>query len=417
MKKIVALVVALAMLLSMTSVFAEANDVVTLKVASIWSAETEANRAPFLKTIEEFEAAHPEIRLEIEWYEANQWKELGETLALSDSLPDVFYWNAGGVLWNLVGSGDILALNDYLTDDIMARLEPGTLTNMTFDDKVYELPYTNATSMLYCNTELFEKYGLEIPTTWDELIAVIDAFVAAGVTPMTVGGGDQWPTNMYSDIITLRFVGDAAYRAALYKTEGGTFMSQDMQDSVAAFQELIDHKAFPDNVASLTRDESEVPYFAGEVPMYVHGQWFSGSLSPEMQQKVKAVKFPAVGRGHDNDFMGGPAEGFCVSAYTAHPDEAFTACQFFAEGLSFNGYVAGAGLPAWKADFSTYTDINPVMVMIKDAVAGADSLLLWGNTALSGDDAVLIGDTVFDVLKGEMTPAEWCEEMETILAK
>lgn len=417
MKKIVALVVALAMLLSMTSVFAEANDVVTLKVASIWSAETEANRAPFMKTIEEFEAAHPEINLEIEWYEANQWKELGETLALSDSLPDVFYWNAGGVLWNLVSTGDIMALNDYLTDDIMARLEPGTLTNMTFDDKVYELPYTNATSMLYCNTELFEKYGLAVPTTWDELIAVIDAFVAAGVTPMTVGGGDHWPTNMYSDIITLRFVGDAAYRAALYKTEGGTFMSQDMQDSVAAFQELIDHKAFPDNVASLTRDESEVPYFAGEVPMYVHGQWFSGSLSPEMQQKVVAVKFPAVGRGHDNDFMGGPAEGFCVSAYTAHPAEAFTACQFFAEGLSFNGYVAGAGLPAWKADFSAYTEINPVMVMIKDAVAGADSLLLWGNTALSGDDAVLIGDTVFDVLKGEMTPAEWCEEMETILAK
>lgn len=415
MKKLVALVVALLMVLSIVPSMAEGQETVTLKVASIWSAETEANRAPFLKTLDEFAIAHPEIQLEIEWYEANQWKELGETLALSDSLPDVFYWNAGGVLWNLVGSGDILALNDYLTDDIMARLEPGTLTNMTFDDKVYELPYTNATSMLYCNTDLFAQYGLEIPTTWDELIAVIDAFVAAGVTPMTVGGGDQWPTNMYSDIITLRFVGDAAYRAALYKTEGGTFMSQDMEDSVAAFQQLIDHKAFPDNAASLTRDESEVAYFAGEIPMYVHGQWFSGSLSPEMQQKVKAVKFPAVGRGHDNDFMGGPAEGFCVSAYTAHPDEAFIACQAFAEGLSFNGYVAGAGLPAWKADFSAYTDINPVMIMIKDAVAAADSLLLWGNTALSGSDADLIGATVFDVLKGEMSAAEWCEEMETIL--
>ena len=140
MKKIVALALALVMMLSLTSVFAE-DEVVTLKVASIWSAETEANRKPMLKTIEEFEAAYPNIKLEVEWYEANAWKETGETLALSDSLPDVFYWNAGGVLWNLVGSGDILALDSYLTDDIMARMEPGLLADMTFtvDGKEYTI--------------------------------------------------------------------------------------------------------------------------------------------------------------------------------------------------------------------------------------------------------------------------------------
>ena len=413
MKKLVSLVLAVLMVLSMTAVLAE-EEVVTLKVSSIWSAETEANRAPMLKTIEEFEAAYPNIKLEIEWFEANAWKETGETLALSDSLPDVFYWNAGGVLWNLVGSGDILALNDYLTDDIMARMEPGLLVDMTFDGKVYELPYTKAASMLYCNTELFEKHNVKIPETWDELIAAIEAFKAAGVTPMTVGGADQWPTNMYTDIIALRFAGDEACRAAYYKTEGATFMTQDWVDGMAAFKQLIDLGAFPEDAASLTRDESEVAYFAGEIPMYVHGQWFSGSLSPEMQQKVVAVKFPAVGKGYDNQYMGGAAEGFCVSSYTEHPDEAFTAAQFFAEHLSKNGYIAGAGLPAWKYDFSEYTNLNPVMAMIKEATSTADSMLLWGNTALTGEDATLIGVTVYDVLTGEITPEQWCEDMETI---
>ena len=413
MKKILALALALVMMLSLTSAFAE-EEVVTLKVSSIWSAETEANRAPFLKTLEEFEAAYPNIKLEVEWYEANAWKETGETLALSDSLPDVFYWNAGGVLWNLVGSGDILPLNDYLTEDIMARMEPGLLVDMTFDGKVYQLPYTKAASMLYCNTELFEKHGVKIPETWDELIEAVKAFRAAGVTPMALGGGDQWPTNMYTDIIALRFVGDEACRAAYYKTEGATFMTQDWVDGMAAFKQLIDLGAFPEDAASLTRDESEVPYFAGEIPMYVHGQWFSGSLSPEMQQKVVAVKFPAVGKGYDNQFMGGAAEGFCVSSYTEHPDEAFVAAQFFAENLSKNGYIAGAGLPAWKYDFSGYTDLNPVMAQIKDITSTADSMLLWGNTALTGEDATLIGVTVYDVLTGEITPEQWCEDMETI---
>ena len=253
MKKLLALVLALAMAMSLTAALAESQPV-TLKVASIWSAETEANRAPFLKTLEEFEAAHPEIKLEVEWYEANQWKDTGETLALSDSLPDVFYWNAGGVLWNLVGSGDILALNDYLTPEIMDRIEGGTLTDMTFDGKIYQLPYTKACSCLYCNTELFDKYNVKIPETWDELIEAVKAFKAAGVTPMTVGGGDQWPTNMYTDIIALRFAGDAACRACYYKTEGATFKTQDWLDGVQAFKDLIDLGAFPADAASLTRE-------------------------------------------------------------------------------------------------------------------------------------------------------------------
>lgn len=414
MKKFVALFLAMAMLLSLTPVFAEEHEEVTLTLGSIWSAESEANREPFLKTLAEFEEAYPWIHVEVDWNEANAWKDKGENLALSDGLPDVFYWNAGGVLWNLVGSGDILPLNDYLTDDIMERIEPGMLVDMTFDEKVYQLPYTKAVSMLYCNTELFEKYDVKIPETWDELIEAVKAFVSAGVTPMTVGGSDQWPTNMYTDIIALRFAGDEACRAAYYKTEGATFMTQDWIDGVAAFQELIDLGAFPADAASLTRDESEVPYFAGEVPMYVHGQWFAGSLSPEMQQKVKAVVFPAVGKGYDNQLMGGAAEGFCVAAYTEHPDEAFILCQFLAENQSKNGFISGAGLPAWKYDFSEYTDINPVLMQIVDATSGADSFLLWGNTALTGEDATLIGDTVYEALIGALSPEEWCETMETI---
>ena len=413
MKKILALVVALAMVLSLTTVFADGEPVV-LKVASIWSAETEANRAPMLKTLAEFEEAHPEIKLEVEWYEANAWKDQGETLALSDSLPDVFYWNAGGVLWNLVSSGDILPLDEYLTDDIKDQLIGGALANMTFDGKVYQLPYTNACSCLYCNTELFEKYGVKIPETWDELLDAVKAFKEAGVTPMALGGGDKWPTNMYTDIIALRFVGDEACRACYYKTEGATFLTDDWKEAMTAFQTLIDLGAFPDDALSLTRDESEVPYFNGEIPMYVHGQWFSGSLSEEMQQKVKAVKFPAVGKGYDNQWMGGPAEGFCVAAYTEHPAEAFIACQFLAQHQSDNGFECGAGLPAWKTEVKCG---NPVMNQIAEQVAVGDSLLLWGNTALSGDDATLIGDTVYDVLAGTCTPEQWCEDMETIFDK
>lgn len=419
MKKILSVVLCIAMMLSLASfAAAEEHEEVTLTVGSIWSSESEATRAPFLQTIAEFEEAYPWIHLDIDWNEANAWKDKGETLALSDALPDVFYWNAGGILKTFVDSEDVMPLNDFIDDETMGRIEAGMLADMTFDGKIYQLPYTKAASALYCNTELFDKYGIKIPETWDELLDAVKQFRENGVTPMTTGGKDQWPTDMYTDIICLRFVGDEACRAAYYKTEGGTFKTDAWLEGVTAFKQLVDMGAFPDDVAALTRDEGEVPFFNGEVPMYVHGQWFSGSLSTEMQQKVKAVKFPVVpGKGTDNMWMGGAAEGFCVSSHTAHPQEAYIACEFFAEHLSKNGYISGAGLPAWKYDFSAYTDLNPVLQQILEASSTAESFLLWGNTALTGENSTLLNNTVYDLLCGDITPEQWCDEMETVFDK
>ena len=53
-------------------------------------------------------------------------------------------------------------------------------------------------------------------------------------------------------------------------------------------------------------------------------------------------------------------------------------------------------------------------MQIVAATSDAESFLLWGNTALTGEDATLIGQTVYDVLAGEITPEQWCEDMETI---
>ena len=412
MKKIVALILAIVLVMSFSP--AMAQEPVTLSVTAIWSADTEANKIPYQKTLQEFQQQYPGIQLVTDQREVNQWHEDGFVLAEQDQLPDVFYWNAGGLLKALVDSGDVLPLNSYMTDDILLRIEGGTLTDMTFDGKIYQLPYTKACSMLYCNTELFNQYGIKIPETWNELLEAITAFRNAGVVPMALGGKDLWPTNMYADILCLRFAGDAVCRAAYYKRSDGSFLNEDMQEGMAALQQLVEMGAFPENAAQLTRDEAEVPFFNGEIPMYVHGQWFAGSLSPEMQQKVQAVVFPAVGKGYDNQLMGGAAEGFCVSAHTQHPEEAFLLCQFLAEGLSRNGFIHGAGLPAWKADFTAYDNLNPVMMQIVDATSSAESFLLWGNTALTDDDSTLIEETTYSLLNGQLDAVQWCQQMETI---
>ena len=418
MKKLLVILLAIALCLSLVPTMAEEHEEVTLTFGSIWSSESEATRAPFLKTLEEFAEEYPWIHVEVDWNEANAWKEKGDALATQDAMPDVFYWNAGGILKEKVDMGQILALNDYLDADTQARLIDGALANMTFDGQIYGLPYTNACSVLYVNKALFEANNVKIPETWDDMLAAVAAFKEAGVTPMITGGGDRWPTNMLGDILLLRFAGDEDLRKAVFKQEGGTFMTDGMIAGAQALADLVAAGAFPDDVAALTRDESEVPWHNGEVAMYVMGQWEAGNLAAlENADDFIAMPFPAVdGVDSANAFMGGPAEEFAVAAYTEHPEEAYILCQFCAEHLSKNGYLSGAGLPCWKVELTEEEEagIAPITQQIVAATNEASSFLLWGNTALEGEDSELIMDETLLLLRGDIDGQTFCEDMETI---
>ena len=341
----------------------ETKDPVTLKLWTIWSSDTESNKAPFLKTLAEFKAQYPDITIELDQTEASAYNTKIKTAIAANEAPDVFYYNAGGLLKSFVESGKVLPLNDYIEPDVLDRILPGCLDNMTFNGRIYGLPYTLACSVLFCNTELFNKYDVKIPETWTELMTAIKTFKKAGITPMTVGGKDRWPTCIYIDLLFMRVAGYRATHDAYYKMKNGSFTSGDMFCAAKKFEELLQAGAFPKDAVALTRDESEVPFYAGEIPMYVNGNWTAGncqSAGSAVKDKIVAVRFPVVenGKGDINDFMGGAAEEFCVGARTKYPKEAVLLCRFIAENHSKNAYLAGAGIPTWKIDVDN-SQIDP----------------------------------------------------------
>ncbi len=415
------LFVALALLLTALPVLAlaQTHEDVTLTLWSIWSSDSESNKAPFLKTLEEFKAAYPWIHVELDMNEAEAYKAKIKTAVAANEAPDVFYYNAGGLLKSFVDAGKVLPLNDYIAQDVWDRLVDGTLSNMTFDGKVYGLPYTLACSVLYCNTELFEKNNVKIPETWSELMAAVKAFKEAGITPMTTGGKDRWPTCMYTDLITLRAAGYQESYNAFYKTDNGSFVSDGMKLAAQKFYELIQAGAFPEGVVALTRDESEVPFYAGEVAMYVNGNWTASNCQADTSKvkgKIVAVPFPVIegGKGVSTDFMGGAAEQFCVSANTKNAEAAVILCQYLAENHSKNAYLAGAGMPTWKMDVDE-SKIDPLIKSIVDLTSNATNFLFWGNTALEGNDSEFLMDTIQEMLAGDLDPDQFCEALQTMM--
>jgi alpha-glucoside transport system substrate-binding protein len=79
----------------------------------------------------------------------------------------------------------------------------------TVDGTLYAAPHSsNAKSFIWYSPSYFSENGYEIPTTWDELIALSDEMVTNGIQPWCVGfesgGATGWPGTDWIEDIVLR---------------------------------------------------------------------------------------------------------------------------------------------------------------------------------------------------------------------
>src|SRR5918999_894379 len=96
----------------------------------------------------------------------------------------------------LVSEGQLADLGPLLDapswDDpnvkVRDTLLPGVVEQGTFGDKFLALNYVYETYAIWYSKPLFEQRGWQIPTTWDELMALCAQIKAAGIAPFAYGG-------------------------------------------------------------------------------------------------------------------------------------------------------------------------------------------------------------------------------------
>lgn len=398
---------------------ADGSKQVTLKLWHVWAADSESNRKPFLKVLEDFQKENPDIKLEIDETEAKAYDTKIKTAAAGDELPDVFYSQAGGSIKGYVSAGKILPIDDYLNDGTKDRLLSGVLSNMTFDGKVYGLPYTQATAVFFVNKELFDQNGIKIPETYNELVTAVKAFRAKGITPMTVGAKDEWPTTQYFDIMTIRAAGAKVVNDALNKK--GSYEDPGIIDAAAKFQELVKLQAFNDGALGVTRDESEMAFYDGKVPMYVNGSWTVGNIQKDgskIKDKILALRFPLIegGKGDINDFTGGAAEGFFVGANTKYKEESVKLLKFITEHHSKEAYLVGAGIPTWKMDVDE-SKLDPLNLQIAKNLKEAKTTTQWFNSLLLTKDADDYQKELTQLFSLQVTPEQFAKDLQKMNSK
>ena len=191
MKKLCAILLAAAMLLAMTSAFA---DDVTLTLWSI-ATESDSSHQAFVDAIAEFEANHPGVKINHVATENEAYKTLIKAaMSSGENLPDIFFTWGMGFLGEFVNAGRVYCV-DSEYEAYKAELPEPMTVNVRYDGKMYGVPYTMSLVTLYANLDILKEVGYDdIPGTYEAMIDCCDKLVAAGKIPFGVSfeGRFEW---------------------------------------------------------------------------------------------------------------------------------------------------------------------------------------------------------------------------------
>jgi raffinose/stachyose/melibiose transport system substrate-binding protein len=154
---------------------------------------------------DQFEAEHPNVTINVTVMENEAFKAAIQTNMQAGDVPDLFQsWGGGGLLQQ-VDAGlvrDISAEVADVVDDLTG------VGSFEFDGKLYGLPWKVGMVGFWYNADLFAQAGLDAPADdWDALLEQIQTLADAGITPIAVGAGDQWPAHFWYSYLMVRLCG------------------------------------------------------------------------------------------------------------------------------------------------------------------------------------------------------------------
>lgn len=273
--------------------------------------------------LDAFESEHPNINIALEEIPGPDYTIKRNTAVAAGEAPDIFGYAPGLELRGAAESGYIHELTDLL--DISA-LTPSARDASMVDGKVYAVPVLGSYTVgLYYHRDIFAKYNLTPPTTWEELFVVSEKLKAEGVAPMMVPAQDGViPFFLYYLAASSILKADG-----LEKVRSGERKLTD-PDLLKASQFLHDlYPYFQEGALGMTYVEGKALFAHEQAAMMEGGSAdYAGYTEVNPDVNLGVVPFPSpegIGAGSTVTGMEMP---FAINANTKHLDEAVIFLQW-----------------------------------------------------------------------------------------
>ncbi|MFD1664959.1 extracellular solute-binding protein [Streptomyces sp. SID7804] len=253
-----------------------------------------------------------------------------QTIISTPQAPDIFFNWGGGSIKPFVKADLLLPLDDFIkkNPDLENKFLPSVFNNAVVDGKPYGIPMRGTQPvLLFHNKKALQEAGVTPPKTWDELVDAVGRLKDKGVTPIALGGGDIWPTQMWFQYLFDRVAGPDLLKKAL-AGDKSAWESPESKKALNMIRELVDAGAFGKNYDSVkyTNGGSVALLASDKAGFELMGSWYySQQLTDHKEFAEKDLgysAFPTVegGKGDPKNVAGNTNNYYSVMKKTKHPE-------------------------------------------------------------------------------------------------
>jgi raffinose/stachyose/melibiose transport system substrate-binding protein len=177
------------------------------------------------------------------------------------------------------------------------------------DGVIYAIPVRTFWEGLFVNTDLFEQYGLELPTDWAKLTAAIKKFNEEGIVPIAVSFSDR--PHYIAEFAIIASGAPEAHRTRPASMEE---VPQSWIHGMALLHQLYELGAFAKDANATTEAVTSRLFRDKKAAMQLDGSWFANGLAESSWDTTAVIPFPAyAGDAEPTAIIGGVSMGFYLS--------------------------------------------------------------------------------------------------------
>ena len=412
MKKFLATLLAIVTVLSLCACGKKDDGKITLKMWCI-ATESDSNRKSYENAIKDMAAKYPDITLEWDAIENEAYKTKIKTAVSGDNMPDIFFTWSCAFLGDFVSAGKVYCL-DEAYKEFASKLPEKMCKNTTYDGKKYGVPLTMNIVGLFANMELLKKAGYdEIPGTYEEFIKCCDALKAQGIIPFGCAGKETWCVTEYLESVIEKSCG-AQVLDDIFMGRA-SWDNADVAKAVDTFQSMVTKGYFDPDGAALKNDVVKTNFMAGKYAFYMNGTWNCADFSNDanFKDKVKVAEFPVINgdKAKLGQLIGGPSDTLAVAKSSKNAEKAAKYTFELGQLICKYGYLDGCGLPAWTVDYDA-SAVNSLTQSVAEIVAKSDYMVLFGDTAMTSEDAAKYLKEVVSVYSCEVDGSKFVSDLK-----
>lgn len=296
--------------------------------------------------VDAFNASQDRIKVELNMVSSDTGKQIFQTRLATDDPMDLLQHWATQVEFRLAGAeGRLVDLsNESWISNVMSKY--AELSSV--DGKLYSLPLAlNNPAMVY-NIDMFEENGWNVPTTWDELIALCESIQAAGMEPITFSNKDKDSVSQKFYLLSIACANDEwdpeEFYLGIVNGSGADVRDNDYTRQIAERLIQINEYAQTDSLGC-SYDQANINFANGQTPMLFNGTWVAASID-QANPDINYAWFPVPGPEGLNKIPYSIDCSIAAMVGTGHEEEAKEFIAFASQAANAQLYADIDGQPS-----------------------------------------------------------------------